>query len=543
MIGGRRMSVRYLALPLVLLSVERDASPPAGITYATTALNWKQTISSSLTGGTRATVTLAPCPVGIDTTSGAGYQILVSGGGKSEAVSVVAATRGCTSGAPSGVIKLPPFFSIADGDPIGSASAGIQETINTACGTNASYTQNGQCNVTIPANNYGGVNTYDNYGTIFLHGYQSTLSGDGTQIHCWGGGACIQVGDRPNANHYPSITVQGISFRTDRNYSSDPSYAGVGISNTVTVSGVQTITTASAHGSRPGDMVTILFTDDSHYWGDCVVGTVPSSTSFTCPGSGNISSQSTPGVVALAYVAVLNNANSTHLVDLSYDLGGEVGHFNNFFDFWDDENATVEHFNNNAINLNGSATWTGSFIFSGGSAHVTQQLAPVISVRDSSITANFSNCVTDYNSNGLYFDNTVCQATGPWEIYSANTRGNYQGAEITNIYSEAGVKDNPASPARSPFPGLGVAGFIAGESQLSARFSIHGGTGLAGGFPTGGSGTIPYGYYVVAHDFPAGSDCVAHPNLALVTSPMPILGWASPGSDSIPVRWPRIETT
>src|SRR5208282_477111 len=52
---------------------------PAGITYATTALNWTQTISSALTGGLQATVTLTPCPVGIDTTSGAGYQVLLSG--------------------------------------------------------------------------------------------------------------------------------------------------------------------------------------------------------------------------------------------------------------------------------------------------------------------------------------------------------------------------------------------------------------------------------------------------------------------------------
>ncbi len=51
---------------------------PAGITYATTALNWTQTISSALTGGSQATVTLTPCPVGIevrysDAGWGAGY--------------------------------------------------------------------------------------------------------------------------------------------------------------------------------------------------------------------------------------------------------------------------------------------------------------------------------------------------------------------------------------------------------------------------------------------------------------------------------------
>ena len=66
----------------------------------------------------------------------------------------------------------------------------------------------------------------------------------------------------------------------------------------------------------------------------------------------------------------------------------------------------------------------------------------MISVRDSTITANYSNCATVYNSNGLYFENTICQATGPWEVYSSNTTGNYQGAYIKNIYSEASLSDN-----------------------------------------------------------------------------------------------------
>src|SRR6266478_4503772 len=96
-------------------------SPP-GITYATTALNWTQTISRPLTGGSRATVTLTPCPVGIDTTSGAGYQAFVSGGRNSEAVSVITAAGGCTSGAASGTISFTPFYSYAAGYTIGSAS-------------------------------------------------------------------------------------------------------------------------------------------------------------------------------------------------------------------------------------------------------------------------------------------------------------------------------------------------------------------------------------------------------------------------------------
>jgi len=92
-----------------------------------------------------------------------------------------------------------------------------------------------------------------------------------------------------------------------------------------------TITTASAHGFRVGDMVTILFTDSSSYWGDATITAVPSSTTFqyTHPGA-DIAAQTSPGVVALTYVAVLDNAMSTHLIDIFYDKAGESGHLNNF---------------------------------------------------------------------------------------------------------------------------------------------------------------------------------------------------------------------
>jgi len=123
-------------------------------------------------------------------------------------------------------------------------------------------------------------------------------------------------------------------------------------------------------------------------------------------------------VVALEYAAVLDTATGTHFTDITYDLAGNYGHFNNFFDLWDDENALIEHFDNNAISLNQSGNWTGSFVYSGGAGgHGTGQDAAVITLRDSSITANGSNCVTDYNSNGLYIDNTICQASGPWQVF------------------------------------------------------------------------------------------------------------------------------
>jgi len=514
---------------------------PAGITYATTALNWTQTISSSLTGGSPGTVLLAPCPAGVDYTSGAGYQVYITDGASSEAVAVTSGSTG--SGNCS--IAFTPFFSHTS-YTIGSASSGIQETINAACGIYASTNPafNAQCNVTIPANgpylgSGGGLfslNNYQIYGTIFLHANQSTLSGFGVTLFCHERAHCLQVGDQVRSTDYQNNTVQGIAFRSPDDNSAKPAYNGCAITQTQATGTTATITTATACGFRPGDMVTIQFTDDSAYWGDALVASASGTTfTFTKHNLSTKSSQNTPGVVALAYDAILDNAGNTHFQDIVYDNGGEVGSFNNFFDFWDDENALVEHFNNNGIRLTANANWTGAFIYSGGNpigpaSNPTQQWAPVITLRDSSITANYSNGATVQNSNGLYIENTVLQATGPWQVKSSNETGNYQGAYLKNIYSESNTALNPLTPPRSPFPGLGIAGLIAGISSGAASFQLAGNGSPLGAFATGGSGSTPYSYFIVANDTTASTQ----------TSPMQVLNWLSTGSDSITVRWPRV---
>ena len=523
-----------LVVAVCLIAFECLAQSTASNTGAgLIALNWTQTTSTSLTAGTQMTVTLVPCPAGIDTTSGVGYQVYISGGGRSEVVKVVSGN--CVSGAPSGTITIKPYFTYSAGATIGSASSGIQEAINLACGVNKNPYYNSQCNITIPPTGpYLGKESqsslpYNIYGTINLHSNQSVLSGYGVSLNCLGRGACLQVGDLKNSNDYTDNTIVGLSFRTPVSVSSNPAFAGVAITETQRSRQVVTITTAGAHGFRVGDMVTILFTDNSSYWGDAVITTVPSATTFQYAHPGrDLEAQSSPGVVALAYVAVLDNAMNTNLIDISYDKFGENGHFNNFFDLWDDENATIQHFNNQAIPLNDNTNWTGSFIFSAGNQ--AQQIAPVITLRDSTITAVSSNGATVYNSNGLYIENTVLQATGPWQVYSSNNTGNYQGAYLKNIYSESSAALNPLAPARSPFPGLGIAGLIAGASSGVAGFQIVGNGGTSGAFAAGGAGSTPYSYFIIANDTTAGTQ----------TSPMQVLNWISTGSDSIAVRWPRV---
>ena len=506
-------------------------SAPAGVTYATTALNWTQTISSSLTGGTQATVTLTPCPVGMDTTSGSGYQVLLSGGGKSEAVNVAATPGDCTSGASSGTIHFTPFFSYSSGYTMGSASSGLQETVNQACGTSATTWQNGYCNVILPAIS---VSTYNVYGTLFFHSNKSLLDGPGVVLNCLGRGACLQIGDQVSSNDYTDVTVRGLKFISSNNLSNS-AFAGVLVTNTAANGSYKTFTTAAAHNFRPGDMVTVMLTDNTAYWGDGIVTDCGSgSSAATCTGSSTtfrmantavISSQATPGVVALAYTAVFDNATNTHFVDITN--GG--GWFNHFFDFCDDENATIEHFKNAGAGLNGSATWIGSFVFSGGGQNLGRTCAPVITLRDSTITTA-ANGVTVYNSNGLYIDNTVIQGTSLWQVHSSlDTSGIGKGVFIRNIYSESG-NANPASPQRSPYYGLGTAGLILGSLSIYSTAQVAGQAGLAGALATGGSGSTPYTYYIIVNDATAGTH----------SSPLPILSYASTGSDSPVVNWPRV---
>jgi hypothetical protein len=622
----------FLSMP----GARAQTTVPPGVTFVTPGLNWSQSPSTSLTAGVEGHVTLTPCPNGIDTTSGAGYMVVIlDSTNGSESVSVIPTTGDCTSGASSGTIHFIPFYPHTGGQyTIGSASTGIQETLNVACGTSAvgnvnPYYQNSQCHVIIPANgpckgqcngngtgNSAIYNNYNVYGTIYLHSNQILLDGSGVFLYCNPyvppsgigtattmtlRGPCLQAGYvGVPATNFNANVVRGLSFRAPSNVSSIPAFAGLAITNTQCSSGSEIITTSSAHGFRVGDLVTVLFTDDSQYWGDAPITAVTSNTFTATKNCNTANSVASPGVVALAYDAILDGAQGTHWENIQYDFESDAGAFNNFFDFWDDENATIDHFNNNGHSLNGNANWTGSFIFSGGNPG-SGQWAPVITVRDSSITANGSSCVTDYNSNGLYIENTVCQAQGLWEVHSSNTTGNYQGAYLKNIYSEIGPNLNPywgvsgsvtsgtfsiyeqvkqSSTLAVAYLENAVTGTI--QMQLGALTgtpdSSHtwvgqtsgavytptslptastpfpglgfggliagpssgsfriNGSGTVGAFATGGTGS----QNCTSNPYCYTYYIVANDSNGAQTSPMQVLNWFSTGSDSIPVQWPRV---
>jgi hypothetical protein len=509
--------------------------------------NWVATnLTTALTAAVQATVTISPCPVGVDTSGSSslggpqgGYPVYITDGAQpnTNSESLYVTGGNCTSGAMSGTIVFTPHFShAASGYTIGSASSGIQEAINDACGVDPVITwQNAGCTIVIPPTGPqpGSTSGYNVYDTIYFHSNQSTLSGNGTILNCLGRGPCVQVGDLLNSNHYANNTIQGISFRNPINRQSDPAFNGSLIQSTQRIGGTITVQTAAPHNLRTGDRVTQMLTDTVNYWGDVpsIVVTDPTHYTYTRAGTADLPLQAGPGVVALTYEAVLDNGESSTLNDLQLANIEQAGAFNNFLDFWDDENAQVSKINNNSSGMNHNLKWTSSYIFSGGALNLpnkAQQLAPVITVNNSTITANSSNCATVYNSNGFYFQNSVCQAQGPWEFLISTVTGNYQGASFLNVYSEAAIYMNPLSPAQSPWPGLGVAGLIAGPGGQSYTYSGTG--GVAGVMPTVGTGSTTYVYYVVARDLTAGTQ----------TSPLPFMYEQENSASQVLVQWPRL---
>ena len=503
-----------------------------------------QAPAGSLTGGVSNTVTLSPCPKGVDTTGDyrlgagyaaygaeSGYMVHISDGSLSEDVFVMGGS--CTSGAGSGTIVFTPVSNHSNGYTVSSSTSGIQEAINDACGINPSqYWLNQGCKIIVPPNPSN--TAYTVTGTIFLHASYAVLSGYGAILSCNTRRPCLQVGVQYRSQNYTSNRVEGLTFFAPTNNSSNPAFNGCLISSTTRTSGIITINTASSCGFVTGDMVHILWTDNAAYWGDVPYITVTSSTQFTYqrPGATNIPSQTTPGSVILAYDAILDNAQTTTFANIK-GTQLNVGKFSNFFDFWDDEQISLDSFDNAATKLAGSANWIGSFIYSSPQSNIpdrTEHLAPVINVTKAAITAQYSACGTVLNSNGFYVKDSICQASGAWQW---NVHGGpYRGAEFENIYAETSVAGNPASGALSPWPGTGIAGFIcktstAGTCTYKGEFAPLNSVNPIQKAGAGGGST--FYYYLIVHDTTA----------SVQTGPILIYQWNSTGSDSPVIPWAR----
>jgi hypothetical protein len=485
----------------------------SGIRYVTGGDNWSANPSGSLTGGTQATATLSPCPMGIDTTGNSMYYVYVSGQGTPEPAMVTGGS--CTSGAGSGTILFTPKNSHAAGYTISSASSGIQEAINDACGLPSGSGGNPNARVVLPATG-ATSNALPVYGSIFAHCSRTLIEGNGTLLSCSTRDRCMVLGDLVNSTHYDAVTLRGVNLTSTVNAD------GCQITNTQRQSNVVTITVASGCSTiQTGDLVNINFTDSTAYWGSHGPVTVSGTSITYSQTAANVAAAASPGTIAIQNAAIEDNALPGTMEDIKYTTGGG-GKFNQFFVVDNDQAATIRNFDNGAQGLLCTANHCGSFVYSAGTTAAT----PVLWLDKLNISAQCGgNGVTVYANNSTHISDSVIQGFGMWGVYTSTVLGSYGGTQLDNVYNEEGAGPCPNPYLGNTFASAGII-FSSGGEPLSVR----GGEQPNGWMPEfANTGSTEYNYYVVVHDTVGGASNPLYAGYAM-----------SSGAGNITVQWPHV---
>jgi hypothetical protein len=487
----------------------------SGIRYVTAGDNWSESASGSLTGGTQATVTLSPCPMGIDTTGNSMYYVYLSGQGTPEPAMVTGGS--CTAGAGSGTIVFTPKNSHAAGYTISSATSGIQEALNDACGLPSGATAGDpNAHVVLPAT--GAIsNALPVYGSIYAHCSRTLIEGNGTLLSCSTRDRCVVLGDLVNSNHYGGVTLRGVNLTSTVNAD------GCQITNTQRQSNVVTITVASGCSTiQTGDLVNINFTDSTAYWGSHGPVTV-TGTAITYSQTGaNLASAASPGTIAIQNAAIEDNAFPGTMEDIKSSAGGG-GKFNQFFVVDNDQAATIRNFDaDGSQGLLCTANHCGSYVYSAGTTAST----PVLWLDKLNISPQCGgNGVTVYANNGTHITDSVIQGFAMWGIYTSTVLGSYGGTQLDNVYNEEG-----AGPCPNPYLGNAFAAAGVIYSSGGEPLSIRGGEQPNGWMPEFvNTGSTEYNYYVVVHDSVGGTSYPLYAGYGL-----------SNGSGNVIVQWPHV---
>jgi hypothetical protein len=462
-----------------------DVNNLSGIRYVTPTDNWSVSPSGSLIGGTQATVTMAPCPLGVDTSGNSMYYVYVSGQGTPEAVMVTGGT--CTGGAASGTIVFTPKNTHSATYVLSSATSGIQEAINDACGLPNGNGGNPNARVVLPPTG-ATSNALPIYGSIFAHCSRTLIEGNGTLLSCSTRDRCMVLGDLVNSNHYGGVTLRGVNMTSTVNAD------GCQITNTQRQSNVATITVASGCSTiQTGDLVNINFTDAPSYWGSHGPVTVSGNSITYSQTGGNIASAASPGTIAIQNAAIEDNALPGTMEDIKYTAAAG-GKFNQFFVIDNDQAATIRNFDNGAQGIQCTANHCGSFVYSAGTTAST----PVLWLDKLNISAQCGgNGVTVYANNTVHVNDSVIQGFGQWGINTQNTLGSYGGTQIDNVYNEF-----EGGSCTNPYLGnyANAAGLISGSTV-----TIRGGEQPNGWMPQfANTGSTQYNYFIVVNDTTQG---------------------------------------
>jgi hypothetical protein len=515
----------------------------AGIPYVVASYNWPQAgsptescgtgcVSGALVAGTQATITLTPCPVGIDTSNNgnAQYGVYISGTGTAEAVAVTGGS--CTSGANSGTIVFTPGNNHPSGFKVGSASGGNQEAINVAAGS-------GQTHAVIQdVPTSGGANTanYNIYWPVYLNATKSVLNGDGAFWNCFTRSVCLLVGNYSGTTGTYSV-VKGLELQSAVNVT------GAHITSVSANAGIYTVTTTTNHNLVAGDWVILYYsvpvgTQEARVQvltagltanqfeynlgttvfsgGAWIPGTILGSTTFA--------SSAGFGWVAIENAGIESETDGVRLENIKFTTGFSGGLFHQGVVVGNDQHFQIEGMTNEGSGaaFRCDVNFCGNLIYLRGDQGAAS--VPYIHHVEASMQCG-GNGIRNVAGNTMDVKDSVIQGTSQYSIFYGNGLNPW---EVDNVYYETGSCTNPFYAAGTF---AAEAGFI---SNTNSQFTIQGNAPLGGAAPvfaSGGSAAAQRNYFVVAHDT----------NLGI--SPMLFIGTAQPAtsSTSFPLYWPNLE--
>lgn len=490
------------------------------------AFLWSQSPSGTLTGGTPATVTLNPCPQGIDPsfliansdTITGDYWVYISGTGTAEAVYVTATT--CTSaswtGSNSGTITFTPANSHSAGWTVGTATSGIQEAIN--WGQQIISTARGVTVLTPDTSAFNGfaIDGAPIYAPIMTHGnFTSIVSRGGTRLSQQFLGAGIVMGDwDAGANNYFYTTLRNITFA--------PTYPGtapqINLVQSVTESGtapcIYTITYTANHDLKAGEWVVNSGNLNYNYVaGVYQVASVPAANQITiqtnsCPVlTGSVYAG---GNTVALYAPIIDNLNSSGVLENVAVITASGGQrYHHGIILTSDESLSVSHFSDspNAFRTS-TAEWNSALIYCPGpSTGIHANGAGILYITNntnlegSSLGPAGIDC---QSGNDVRISDTTIQNFYPFGVRVSRRRGGFGNLTITGSHFEAGCYTG--------FVNAGCAGIVTDGYPTfvdSATETDAGGTANFGSFGAGNSLQV---YFVIPVSSTSDTLCSTQPN-------------------------------
>lgn len=517
-----------------LVPGEVDPQNVNNVMFVTTAWNWSQLPAGTLTAGVPATVTLAPCPAGIDGRDNIGV-IGVTGVGTPEPVKMTGGGS-CRPGNASGTINFTPASSHSAGYTIGSASSGIYEAIaayKNWTGTGGSA----QASINLkpagaPVANGNITYAYAVMGRIIPPVNGLTINGNGALLACTTRDACISI----ESSLGTSVTIRDLRFASNLDIN------GWAISQTECSANTTTIHTTLAHGIIVGDMVDVQRTDDGHYWGgstsevqrvSAVGANTVSWTDTNCSTGvvgGTRALANTPGYINILNASIYTTEQTTTLENLSFAIPGGsallfTGHFNNHVVVLNDQ--SFRWIGSTGVGLRkadstGACTtgtpYCGAVAYFPGSFTTGPSVAWLKNM-DFSVNCT-GNGLVAYNGNTLDWEGGISQAQAQVALSTGSKRGGFGNSTFTDAYIESGACTNPDTGAASS----------AGVLNYGNHVKWSGGEGPQGIIPTfvtGGATT--YYYYLMANDGSGNN-----------SAPL-FFGSARPTTNTFDIYWPRVQ--